>query len=360
MPSNQWKRRMRQAHRAAPKIHKDAETAVAYYEERDPPKHFVRTFGWLNVVEDYIRRLRNDGINRPWKYFTLPGRNSTDIGLLMNSDLLDKTPDGTLSVAICDHKYADQVVLDLGKFGGVLAYSNRDLDEELEQKYSQIKAHFPFDVINLDLCTPLIPAKQISNLTIIEWVFALQMGQGFLLLLTTRTDPTARDRLLEILTQNLEEPSFRDAYIQEYKTANPDLCVADYTRFTQIVFPKALARWARERGYKTHERFVARYQRSARVQMIAHSLEFEPLGKRGMNKYAPRFKTPPTTLIDRMLNQELTRGVRAAADQAYAEFTSNLLNRNITDIRAELSVNQQLERRLGDESEALGGWYRRA
>jgi hypothetical protein len=357
--SSQRDRRLRAARAKVAGVRKEAETEIAYYEKRDSRKQFVRRFGWLEVITAYVQGLRDAGVNRPWKYLTLPGRNSIDIGLLWKSEVIDKTSDGRLSVAICDKKYAELVISDLAKFGGLLAYSNKPLDEELDEASSALKEQFPFDVINLDLTNPLIPAKHSTNLKIIEWIFKLQKGQGFLLLLTTRPDNGARNRLLTILRQNLQhEEQFKTAYVGRYTRPDPQLCLNDYTAFTQIIFPKALARWARNRGYKTYERFAAKYRRSNQFDMICHSLEFEPLGIRiAAKRYTPRFQTTSQTSIDEMLNEELSSAVRTAANNAYAEFISTLPGRAATNIVQALASDRALERELGDESESLIGWW---
>ena len=145
--------------------------------------------------------------------------------------------------------------------GGVLAYSPRLLNVELALERSPLRNEFPFDVINLDLCNSLIQAENVRNLETIEWIFKLQKGQAFLLLLTTRPDHQARQHLVELLNQNLaNEDVFREAYVAEYMEPTMPNRVWQITReYTQIVFPKAIARWARYRGYRTTEHFVAKY-----------------------------------------------------------------------------------------------------
>src|SRR5262245_5330954 len=94
---------------------------------QEPLKQYVRRVAWEEVISNFIRKLRTSGINRPWKYFTFPGPDALDIALLHTKGLLDNTPEGKLSVAICDRDHADKVALRLEKYGGVLASSEKEL-----------------------------------------------------------------------------------------------------------------------------------------------------------------------------------------------------------------------------------------
>jgi len=239
-----------------------------------------------------------------------------------------------------------------------LAYSNRRLNDELALERSALRNQFPFDVVNLDLCNSLIQAENVRNLEAIEWIFKLQKGQSFLLLLTTRPDHQARQHLVEFLNQNLaNEDEFRDAYVAHYGADDPNRSLVDFTKFTQIVFPKAIARWARYRGYRTTEHFVAKYRRQGGFDMICHSFELEPLGLRAPAKiHSPRFPTVPANDIDERLNHELPRRTRTLAETAYVEFISTLPPREAIDISAVLRGDQALEQQLSNESQALIGW----
>jgi hypothetical protein len=314
--------------------------------------------GWLRIIEDYVRRLRDAELARPWKYLTLPGKYSIDIGLLWGAGIIDVMDDGKLSVAVCDTDYAEKVVADLQRKGGVLAYSNRSLGEELGDERSRLRDQFPFDVINLDLCNSLIQAQNVRNLETVEWIFKLQRGQSFLLLLTARPDQQDRERLLEILNQNLtDEDEFRNAYEQHYGGINPQLSLRNYSRFAQIVFPKAIARWARFRGYGTREHFVAKYRREGGFDMICHSFEFEPLGLRAPAKiHGPRFDQIPQNNIDERLNNELPSRTQNLATNAYVDFIQGLPPREPIDITAMLANDPALTAELGNESQRLIGW----
>lgn len=340
---------------------RDAAKADRIFEKPDPLKQYVRRFGWLAIIENYVQKLREAKLGRPWKYFTLPGKYSEDIGFLWRAGIIETNSNGKLCVAICDNRHAEKVASELQALGGVLAYSNRELSDELSSERSFLREEFPFDVINLDLCDPLMQSDNVRNLETIEWIFKLQRGQSFLLLLTTKPDSRVRQLLIDLLDQNLrEEDQFKDAYVAQYGNENVNRCLADYTRFTQIVFPKVIARWARYRGYRTREHFVAKYRRYGKggpYNMICHSFEFEPLGLRSPAKiYSPRFDVIPADAIDERLSHELPTRTQTQAAEAYVEFIQALPPRIVLDVDSHLKANRALKQELFDESQALIGW----
>jgi hypothetical protein len=337
---------------------------AAFYEQRDPVKQYIRRYGWLEIITPYIRKLREAGVRRPWKYLTLPGEYGSDIGLLWREEVLDRAEDGRLSLAICDQEFAEKVAAKLQKLGGLLAYGTRPLEYELEDPSGSLRGQFPFDVINLDLCNPLIPPVNQSNLRIIEWIFRLQKGQGFLLLLTTRPEPRARERLRGLLADNLStEERFREAYEGVYQGSDPELCLRDYTRFTQLIFPKAIARWARELGYTVNEHFAAKYARrrggGTSYDMVCHSFEFTPIGVPvAENIFAPRPRWTQSveTSIDDRLNRELPAKTRNAAADAYVDFICTLPNRTCVNAEELIAADPNLALRLGEESVIIADW----
>lgn len=185
------------------------------------------------------------GIKTPFKYLTLPGPNMTDIGLLWNAGLIEPF-DGKVNIAICDREYAE-LVAGLARQLGVefLAHSELVLHEALKsKKRNGLRKHFPFDVINLDLCNALVTgSKRYSNLNALQWIFRFQRGQRFLLLLTTRANESFDDDLVKLLKHNYEsEPGFKAAYdamypkgmISEQTGLDP---YQDSTLFSRLVFP---------------------------------------------------------------------------------------------------------------------------
>lgn len=330
--------------------------------DRDPQKQYVRRYGWLEIIQDYVTRRRQAGVEKPIKYLTLPGPNASDIGLLWKAGMLSKDDEGTIQAAICDREYAELVVNRLRRVGNFLAYGNRYLRQELADG-GELRDQFPFDVINLDLCNPFILESKKDDLSTLSWIFRLQRGQRFLLLLTTKPNPEPPARLVEVIEHNINEiPEFKEAYVERFGSLDLNKCLQDPTFFAQIVFPKVIARFGRRFGYKTDEHFVAKYTRDTaggQYEMMAHSLEFEPLGrKKETLKYEPYFKRVPINNGEEELYIQLSPRLASRASQAYVEFIVELLKRDSIDVRAELQANPTQETELRAEADSLIEWWK--
>jgi hypothetical protein len=349
----------------AQRVRRHAETEVVISKwDLDPAKQYVRRYGWLKIIRDYVNRRHHDGVSRPLKFLTLPGPNASDIGLLWKERILQQTSDGKLNVAICDKENAQKVAANLGDLGGPLAFSDRLLHEELADSKGVFNEHFPFDVVNLDMCQCLIPLKSTRGLVTLRWLFRLQRGQAFLLLLTTKPDESAQQKLLQIISENLDnEQLFRDAYEAKYGNDNPVECLRDYTTFTQIVFPKVIARMARHYGYRTQERFAGRYERKNNdgeisYDMVCHSLEFEPLGRtKKALKYSPIFREAVRNEDDELFRNHLSSRTLASAFESYGEFIEQLPTRDPINVIEVLRLNAALEQTLSHEARSLQQWW---
>jgi hypothetical protein len=324
-----------------------------FFLDRDTIKQYVRHFGWLQVIQDYVERRQNDGVDRPLRYLTLPGPSATDIGLLWCAGLLVRTNDGFPDVVICDEEHADEALTVLGAvdYASKLSFKNA-VQEELVP-------YFPFDVINLDMYGAVITTspkrrKALSTLIAIRRVFYLQRGQSFLLLLTTSTDdPSAGKYLEDCLLQNFEEDNFREAYCDRYRELSLNPFQQDYRAFVSLVLPKAIGRMARDRGYGMKEHFAAKYDRESH-QILCHSFELEPLGRiKPAKKYETRFKNIEWD----ELNEELSARARELANRAYAEFIPTLVRRELLDVPGVLHTNSEIETELRQEAESLIRWW---
>jgi len=324
--------------------------------DRDPIKQYVRHFGWLQVIQDFIDRRREVGVDRPLRYLTIPGSNASDIGLLWRAGLLTRTNDGFPHVAICDETSADEVVAKLGR---LLGYSGSPFHHAVRWPQGELCSLFPFDVVNLDLCGAMVTGstkrnKALKNLVGIRRVFRLQRGQGFLLLLTASVDNnTARDTLERILVNNLDnEDKFRETYLSRYDVPSPEPFLGDYRALVQLVVPKIIARMARDCGYRVLERFAAKYDRPHH-RMICHSFEFEFLGRRKAAKqYEPYFKDIPLDEV----SDELPSRVQIGAIREYADFIPTLVERDPERIEETLGNSTGLEAELAETAESLIGW----
>jgi len=324
-------------------------TASAW--DLDPIKQYVRRFGWLEVIQGYVERRRNDGVIRPLKYLTIPGANASDIGLLWRANLLDRTTDGFPYVAICDKEHADTVLKNLGVLLGV---SHRWFYQAVRD---ELVAVFPFDVINLDLCGAVITGhpkrhKAVRRLAGIRQIFRLQGGQSFLLLLTTSTDDeSARQILEEVLLDNFDEDPFKEVYLSRYGRLDLTPFRNDYRAFVRLVLPKLIGWMARDCGYRVVEHFVAKYDRPTH-KLICHSFELEPLGRReSAKKYEPRFN-----FWDELIEQ-LSNRARRRADAAYEEFLPTLLQHDPYDVPGILAAAPYLKAKLRRQAESLVRWW---
>ena len=348
-------------HNEARRLREQAERQVAASVwDRDPIKQYVRRFGWLQVTQGFVERQREAGVERPLKYLSIPGPNASDIGLLWQAGLLAREDDGFPYVAICDRTSAEQVVANLGR---LLGYSNRWLHEAVRGPRSQLASLFPFDVINMDISHPVISGSArrthaLRNIEAIRWMFQLQCGQGFLLLLTTLPDSEAQGRLERVLLNNLDnEEGFRAAYARRYGSLCAGPCIEDHTAFTQLVVPKVIAGIARDLGYASREHFAARYGRQGadgtRYEVICHSFEFIPLGRSGANRYTPRFREVPQDVM----SDELSNRVRIQSIRAYEDLLPTLVQREAQDVQEALNENSNLEAELRHEAESLIRWW---
>ncbi len=358
MPKRTEHRRL--AERNAPLIYEREQQKIQRRTwDLDPQKQYVRRYGWLEVIRNYLHRRRIDGVREPWKYLTMPGPNASDIGFLLGEKLLEPLGNGRLNVAICDAENGLQVGNNLGEWGGVLAVSQRYLHEELISKDSEFNKQFPFDVVNMDLCDSLYHPSKDTNLIALEWILLRQRGSSFLLLLTTNPEHLADRELINILNQNLRDnPQFKSAYEARYAITPDDFLKRKRIDFAQITLPKWLARAACEKGYRIEEHFAARYKgRQRSHEIIAHSFELEPIGAEGIDKYLPRFDIVEGSLIKSQRQIRLPRSARDAAEEGYEAFVAELPSRSCENVTKILNLDKKLNKKLEDEAAALDGWY---
>ena len=325
--------------------------------EGEPLKQFVRHFGWLEIIRHYVKRRKDNGIDKPTiRYLTFPGRQALDIGLLWKEGLLIRTDEGFPEVAICDSASAALVQANLGTFAAV---SSLWFEDAIAGPKGAFYDLFPFDVINLDDTRPLITGSRDRlqagrRIETIEWILRLQRGQSFLLFLTTRPDesPQAKEWQESILRENLADyDQFRDAYERRYNTLDIASCANNYVAFTQIALAKTVARLGRQRGYLCHERFVADYDRG-NYRMICHSFEFEPIGRKPAKMYEPRFTDVPG-----VLGPDLSPAVVRQSSEEYVGFVTSLLGRDSLDISEALDADPELKGWLGQQALGLENWW---
>ena len=217
---------------------------------------------------------------------------------------------------------------------------------------------FPFDVINLDFTSSLLRTER-DNFKSLERIFILQRGQGFLLFITSRPDPTKKDIFLPIISGNLEnEPDFLEAYKLKYKSDDPNACFQDYTEFEQLAIPKLVARLARDFGYKIIEPFVSKYHRD-NFDLVSHSFEVQPIDRRVIQKrYEPKYrKNLSQDTVEKYFGEEISSSTQQKLIKEYGEFIQYLpLRENVLDINKILDKNQDLRIELKVEVKKLIEW----
>jgi len=340
-----------------PRVHEQAERRrELFFLEREPIKQYVRHYGWLEVIRDYVERRRNDGVDRPISYLTFPGPAATDVGMLWRAGLLARTDSGFPDVVICDEEYADEA---LGVLGTVRGVSRQPFELAV---LNELVPYFPIDVVNVDIYGAVVTGhadrrEALRRLAAIRRVIWLQRGQSFLLLLTTSTDDqTARKYLENILVQNFDEDDFREVYLNQYKALDLTPFQDDYRTFVSVVLPKVIGKMARDRGYGVVEHFTAKYFSRGGHRMLCHSFELEPLGEREpKSKYKPRFKKIRWDRLDE-LSEELSNRARKLACIAYEQFIPTLLQRDLPDVSEILQANPGLAAEMREQAESLIGW----
>lgn len=355
--SRQDARKPRLEKEKRPRVHEQAERRrKLFFLEREPIKQYVRYFGWLQIIQSYVHRRRNDGVDRPLTYLTFPGPCATDVGLLWRAGLLVRTDDGFPHVVICDEEHADEALEVLGTVRGL---SKQPFELAV---LNELAPYFPIDVVNVDIYGAVItghPVRReaLRRLAAIRRVFWLQKGQSFLLLLTTSTDDkTARKYLENVLVQDCDEDDFREAYLNRYEVLDLTPFQEDYRTFVGIVLPKVIGKMARDRGYRVVEHFAAKYRSRGGHRMICHSFELAPLGVRNPdNKYKPRFKKIRWDKLDE-LDEELSNRARKLAAIAYEEFIPTLLQRDLMDVSEILQADPGLAAEMIEQAESLIGW----
>jgi hypothetical protein len=342
------------------------EQLAAYQWDFHPTKQYVRREGWLRWIQDYVRRREAEGMDEPWTFFTLPGRNALDVGLLYQEGLLPRDDRGFPTVAICDRESATDVVANLGQ---LLAWAQDHLQKVIRVPDHEIVQKFPYDVINLDFCGPLLQGKGprkriIGTVDSLDRIFELQRGCGFLLLLTTRDGANQFGQKAEQMMRNLllynieEEEDFRTAYEARYGSTSLGPCLERFTVFAQLIIPKVIAYYAREHGYRVVEHFAAEYDRPTpngkRYEMISHTFELEPIGRRGVNKFKPRLGH--IRRRDALGNHLSSRVLETAAAE-YRSFITSIVQREAVDVDQYLAENPGLAKDLEAEANELANWW---
>lgn len=346
-------------------VSKGREAARLAKYEKDPLKHFIRKFAWLESVRQYVKEMQIANVNRPIKYLTLPGAQAIDIGVMWQAGLIHREHGRWPHVAICDNENAADVINNLGEFA---AASGKLLHLELSRSQSALVQFFPVDVINLDFWGTFIKQGKdypniLSNVTTLERILHWQQGQGFLLLLThkiseTEYTPEVRDGFRPLLVDNLQDDRFKKPYVDVFGGDDPALCTKDILRFGLLAVSKVAANMAREFGYTVEEKFVGWYPRDNDYRMCVHSVAFRSISgsrKDTSKNYSPRHhvRRLPNPALSNLSDRD-----RRIASRNYWEFVSQLPSRKAMDVNDILNGNVELKNTLRQEAEAMQNWWR--
>lgn len=331
-----------------------------------PAKQYVRVYGWLEHIADFTTRRTEAGLTTPFKYLTLPGPNMTDIGVLWKAGLI-KPVFGKINIAICDKEQANLVAAQMNELGvSLLAADKQVLHEALKKKgnKSRLRKHFPFDVINLDLCNALVTGtRKYGNLDALQWMLRLQRGQRFLLLLTTRANEAFDDDLVKLLLHKYDcEANFKVAYdaMREQTKREP---LKDSTLFSRIVFPILIAKYAIRFGYQVIEHFTAYYSRpmgnEAHYDMLAHTFELIPLKYTSEREtFLPCFEKVPENEHQEQTRILLSQEQKDKGLHEYYNLVNRLPTKPFINVDQLLNENPELLVTMQREEEALSGWWK--
>lgn len=355
-----------------PHVEAEEKALVGYQKwEFDATKQFIRRYGWLEPVRDFLKSRAEAGVRDPWSYLTLPGKDALDVGLLYREKLLERHDGGWPTLAICDKKYGSLVVNRIGQ--PMLGWARKTIENVVFEPDHLITTNFPYEVINLDYCGPLfleMPNWRLhGRVAILRQIMILQRRCGFLLLLTTqdslnKIDPKARERMTEYLYWNIEhDEQFAHEYEATFGSLGPEACLADFVRFVQIIVPKVVALYASKCAYEVKELFAASYLRQDQegqgYRMICNTFQLNPIGRSGISRYQPDPRIPPLRTHPSLSDVlgPVSPAEREIADHACSNFTAWLLTRNPVDVTDQLERDRVLRNELATDAEELRNWW---
>ena len=368
-------RREAEGHEASREIRAEAEALRGYRRwEFHPTKQYVRQHGWLEPVQSYLERRAGAQVGDHWTYLTLPGEDALDVGFFHQKGLLDRRLGVWETLAICDRYFGAQVVNRIGQ--PMKGWAQCTIEDLVFQPEHPLTSNFPYEVINLDYCGPLLfganDRLQVGrHVTALRRIFALQRRCSFMLLLTTKNgrqafSHVAREMMTELLQWNIEnDEAFRSRYQSSFGSEDAVACTDDFPQFAQLVLPKVIADCAREWAYEIEEVFAARYVRDDGAgnayHMICHTFCMTPIGRSGASQYAPdpELSSLPGQASLSIMRNRVNPDDRDRADSAYTRFSEQLLTRTPVDVTLLLENDSQLNDQLKSEALALDEWWER-
>lgn len=260
--------------------------------ETDPLKHYVRKHGWLTEAKRQKHVIRNRSKRIPLRYFTFCAAEAIDVFMLAREGILKRSEEtGRLEgVYFCEEDDENfGIIADLigspengfqGKFEKIVLFKDdeetkdKTLEDEQEDqdpytpdmreklrykdKHHRLRAAFPFDIINLDVCGVMFPPRRDIMAPLLESIIQILAWQTeskflinereckqFTLFLTSHIDPTdtnqnAIAQLENRVIKNMHtNEGFRSAFVEYYGHDLVEKLVQDnFAEFFCIALPK--------------------------------------------------------------------------------------------------------------------------
>lgn len=231
--------------------------------ETDPLKHYVRRHGWLKAARQQKQTIRRSK-NIPLRYFTFCAAEAIDVFMLEREQILKRSEEterlegvyfceeddesfGRIAELIGSPQQGFQ-----GEFEKIVLFEDDEetkgktlTDEEhyplairrklrYKDAHQRLRAAFPFDIINLDVCGVMFPPREVamtqllkSLIQILEWQTKSEFPinnlecKRFTLLLTSHIDPDntnqqAIEQLENRVNDNMKNTDFRTAFVEKY------------------------------------------------------------------------------------------------------------------------------------------------
>lgn len=266
----------------------------------DPEKQWVRRHVWLEAAKSILKKKQKRGDERKIRYLTLPAYHRLDVSLFLKEGLLEITRSngGTpeeVYVAAFENE-PTKFALMQAQMPHFKLFGCESIEEVFtdpgNKYYGELRSLFPFDIINLDLTTNLMPKNEgpfSKTMRAIDTIFDLQSGHAidWALFLTFRNVPddletNARKQLFDNLQDNIDKyPEVLEAFQNRYgRNSILDLGESDI----KTCISQSIAKWLVDRAHQNKYKvgsikpyFYARYNKDIpKYYIYKHVLELTP------------------------------------------------------------------------------------
>jgi hypothetical protein len=225
---------------------------------RDLKKHFVRVNGWLPAFQHHAHETHGQV-----RYFTLCAKEAIDVRYFAQKGVLSRNPEANLypSLTFVEADEEDYAIIaeTLGRTRlAIRARLEETLLNHAHPSHDELRASFPYHIINLDFCGDIVPKGDhpySETIQCLDKVVELQRLAGagpWHLFLTFRAQRTQANDDANAQLRDMVEGNFnRDALRQAYgnRPIPKDLLRDAYPEFLRISIAKYLAHTAKNHGY---------------------------------------------------------------------------------------------------------------